>query len=332
MISLRPLTRFSQDLRQHLDVAISSLSTSSSTVPYVQCLDAQAAMVAALRLFASPLPIRPSPFFRLPSELVSHIVQFCQDEDLFVRQSTNLALSRTTRSLYRAVRPILRVEVHLFTAQQLERVSRNFKEHDFATSAIESLPVNLKLCQIKRPPDERWAGRLLFPLLSQYRAKESARVLHIHLAPSDSDGEIDEDEVFWQRQEEMMHALRFAGKSSANELRGWRFRILDELEMSFISGYSMYELVGFIADPPPFLQRLALGTGSEQFTHLKLPFFDFSPADFTSLLLPPTFSGPSALEHLEITFSIIDFQSDVGSLVNLLGRLPSLRDLSLRTK
>ncbi|GAA6035317.1 hypothetical protein JCM8097_008814 [Rhodosporidiobolus ruineniae] len=118
----------SSEVRQPLATAVSCLSSfADATVPYADCLPAHTALSQALPLLLVPLrppsPPRLSPFLRLPTEVVARIVDFCQDDDLRLRQNTNLALSRTCRLFHRAVSPILDGEMCVFTTGQLDRLA-----------------------------------------------------------------------------------------------------------------------------------------------------------------------------------------------------------------
>ncbi|BGP12947.1 hypothetical protein JCM10213_004369 [Rhodosporidiobolus nylandii] len=333
--------------------AITSLSSDIPTIPYPDCLYALSAISSALPLLVSPSPPRPSPFSRLPAELVAGIVDFCQDEDLRLRQNTNLTLSRTCRPLYTAVRPILAAEVHLFTAGQLEQVAKKAEQASYAR-LVRVLTADLSLSDIARQPDGRWAGWQLPGLVRLLGQAGSLRKVDIQLRPSGKPVEFDSfDEILpavgldaneWEE-------LFYPRKSLPT---------VEELTLPVLSpGITERPFFRALLKPSSRLKHLRIGHPSHphtldrgrlaraaaaykvwhderggaakaysSFRTLALPFFPFYPLDFVR------FTAANKLEHLELCL-FLDGAVNVhlAPLAELLANLaPSIRRLVLRIK
>lgn len=108
-----------QNARKLLQLVPDTLSTVTSALPYPSAISLVAKISTVADLLLSSSPLSTPPISNLPAELFSRIVHFCQDDNVRLRQNTNLALSRTSRSFYLAVQAVLAAEAHLFTTSQL---------------------------------------------------------------------------------------------------------------------------------------------------------------------------------------------------------------------
>ncbi|BGP12969.1 hypothetical protein JCM10213_006608 [Rhodosporidiobolus nylandii] len=336
--------------------AVASLSSNTPTILYSDCLTALSAITSALPLLVAPSsPPLPSPFSHLPAELVARVVDFCQDEDLRLRQNTNLALSRTCRALYAAVRPIiLRREVHLFTAAQLERVAEKVKADDDFRRGICQLTTQLELPEISEQKDGTWAGRHLVPLVEALAESPSFAALQLHFR--DSSGCEGGTSTF---EAELLHALGLEGDDwwdfgvytlekvpslvlpSPNFSHAWTFAVrvllrpgtkverlelgstrfpyaVDPLDLDLVR--ARHGLLGRL--PPSF----------SQLRSLVLPFFTLRPHNLALLAPADALSPP--LERLELAIHLETPDAEEGQLIEaFLSRLaPSLRHLSLRQR
>ncbi|GAA5862838.1 hypothetical protein JCM8547_006565 [Rhodosporidiobolus lusitaniae] len=150
---------------------IDKFTAEDDPLPYRTGLDALGTLARALSLLSRPSsPSPPSPFSRLPAELNARVVHFGQSDDLRLQQNTNLALSRTCRALYLAVRPILAAELHLFKPGQLER----------------------------RRNDGSWTGKLVCPLIEVLgeRAQLDVFDMKLNLGPSPPAPDLVDDEMW----------------------------------------------------------------------------------------------------------------------------------------
>ncbi|GAA6035217.1 hypothetical protein JCM8097_006424 [Rhodosporidiobolus ruineniae] len=320
-------TSLSSDICQLLTSASSSLSAlSTSIVPYSACLSAHLSLARALSLFADSPPTRPSPFSRLPTELVDRIVELCQggddDGDMRLRQKTNLALASTCRAFHRSAQPILRREVHLFTL---------------------GLLCDLSIQELKLRNDGSWPGRHVETVLPELSKLE---VLHVHFRPSMPFTQYrngSEDQVFQALglEEDMWNYL--FDKPTLRDLR------MPLFAQHQLSDYA-FNKVPF--NPPPHLTRLAIGhrdypldldlwvphlvqlpgyPRGHNYTHLSLPWLPIQPSDLLELIRPAP-DLVSNLVHLEV---LLMFYDDAAAAVDDLEELfaylaPSLRSLTIR--
>ncbi|GAA6035333.1 hypothetical protein JCM8097_008819 [Rhodosporidiobolus ruineniae] len=341
----------SSDIRQLLSTAVATfISSSTPAVPYSNCHPAYTALSQALPLLLlpprPPSPPRPSPFLSLPAELVAHVVGFCQTDDLRLRQNTNLALSRTCRLFHRVVSPILAVEMHLFTAGQVEGAYEKVK----TMSSLTTLTIDVSLDDVERKSSDRWAGRCIPPLID-HAARLGAGVVHLHIrAPPSLD----------------LHAPANNAVAYANAVQqalgiggsGWAppIRMVTDLCLPDVRGITTSNLP---YRPSTAFKRLRLGTTSPPshsradhahralqasrigqdagespksyaYEVLALPHRLFYPEDALPLLLPPVLPAPT-LTHLEIAFQLADVDRDCRTVARILRDLaPSLRHLAVR--
>ncbi|BGP12938.1 hypothetical protein JCM10213_004358 [Rhodosporidiobolus nylandii] len=346
--------RLSKAVQSLLSSAVASLSSATSTIPYLDCLSALSAITSALPLLVYPSSPRPSSFSRLPAELVTCIIDFCQDEDLRLRQNTNFALSSTCRALYTAVRPILAAELHLFTARQLERVATRCKKDALSFRRVETLSVDLELAEIERQPDSRWAGRLLFPFVADLKNHGCLRSLHVRFRPPHPPS-LRNGVRIDNASEYFFAALGLDPETWQEITCGTELSGLDELVLAMLEDYPDETIAALVRESGA--TRLRLGDSSaphlvsataidralpggiresneglaEQYEQLAMPFAAFHPATLSSILLSPT--GPPILQHFEATFRLRDFDEDLDALLDLLrGLAPSLRHFCGRFK
>ena len=116
----------------------------------------------ACRLLAIP-SARPRRSPALPLEVISHIISLAQHPtDFEERQQTNFTLSRTSRDIYRLVRPILRREVHITQAHQFSRVAALLKAQPDRFSEVRTISAVVHPEQLQLQDDGTWYGRF-FP-------------------------------------------------------------------------------------------------------------------------------------------------------------------------
>ncbi|BGP12960.1 hypothetical protein JCM10213_006599 [Rhodosporidiobolus nylandii] len=335
-----------------LSSAITSLSSSAPSIPYSDCLIALSAITSALPLLVAPSsPPLPSPFSHLPAELVARVVDFCQDQDLRLRQNTNLALSRTCRALYAAVRPILRREVHHFTPGQLERIPAKVKADNEFKLGLREFTVQLELSEIREQKDGTWAGRHLLPLIWGLRRAE--RIHTLHLGFKDESGCEGGTEDF---EESLFSALGTSAYDWERDFAsGWhpRDRLVPALGRHTNLDFAIRALIRlvpsteryqfgasafpYLVDSAAFNQKIAaevLHNPTLSFARLRALIIPFHVFHLQNLaVLSPQSGRPPSLQHLEIAVRIEDPAEDVKAVAVMLGSLtPSLRRLSLRFK
>ncbi|GAA5892569.1 hypothetical protein JCM6882_005649 [Rhodosporidiobolus microsporus] len=341
-----------------LTSALSALSNASEPIPYIDCTRALLSLTSALPLLAVPASLpAPSLISRLPAELVALIVFFCQDDDLRLRQNTNLSLASTCRAFHAAAQPILRTEVHLFTAGQLERVAERVKRVDTKKREIQHLTADLNLVDLHRQADGRWPGRHL-PWLVETLGGETnqLRTLKVHLRPTpveppfDTDAGITEAEQALGIEEDDFGNL-FSGSESHPHLEELHNPSLASIASSFAVARPLYDLpprirslrIGHAAYPSivePYTLRLIAhqsvadmreeGVGQHLHT-LAIPWVYIKPQDFLPLVVATPRCPSPPISDLEITFFIEDPADDLETVGDIFGALdPTLRRLSLR--
>ncbi|GAA6043543.1 hypothetical protein JCM8097_001214 [Rhodosporidiobolus ruineniae] len=326
--------------------------------PYLDAVSAHETLSTALRLLASPPPpSTPSPFLRLPTELVARIVYFCQTDDLRLRQNTNLALSRTCRLFNRHASPILAREMRLYTPGQVERA-------DAATDAlcarrrkirIQELTVDVKLDEIKRQPDGSWPGRRLKLLITWLLDRNCLSTLYLHVrTPADA--------TATALAEPEQHATRVLNALGMDH-REWWWQLPDvqDLHLPAVpSSRDEYSLFG----PPDSLRRLRLGLSSPpyrcdpeklrrareyhdrlqarraeldeepleaRFEVFAAPYHTFFPDDLRALVVPTC--RPVTLTRLDVVVRLVDIRQDAHDLASILHALsPTLCHLALRLR
>ncbi|GAA5902160.1 hypothetical protein JCM6882_006717 [Rhodosporidiobolus microsporus] len=336
-----------------VESAQSTLSSPSS-VPYAACTAALSSVTHAAELLAnSASPPYVPPLSRLPAELVSRIVEFCQLDDPRQRQKANLLLASTSRTLYRAVRPVLVREMHLFTARQLERAAASIRSRERNPDAVRVFTADLKIADIELQPDGSWAGRRLLPLIA---ALDHLEVLHLRLR---------------RRQGELLYlpegleALAPLGGSDEwfDTLHKPTVRDLHLPSIRCAYNESSLQLV---FGPPPALKALRLGEAEEppdsdsedadhwylketlrpdppglprpvpqtQLKVLAVPWRRIKPVDLLRILRPagPASASPCTLEHLEV---LLDLEGDIDQRVREVAEIlfilaPTIQHLSLR--
>ncbi|GAA6043547.1 hypothetical protein JCM8097_001216 [Rhodosporidiobolus ruineniae] len=339
------------------DQAKSTLSPSGDVpVSYLDAISAHETLSTALRLLASPPPpSTPSPFLRLPTELVARIVSFCQTDDLRLRQNTNLAVSRTCRLFHPHASPILAREMHLFTPGQIERADAltGAMSDGVLDRTIEELTVGVSLAEIKRQPEGCWAGRLLEAVVTFLVDRGDLRKLHLLFHPS-------------PRRENEMHPATSVYKTEVLQalgMREWRWEHFPKVEDLCLP--TIWEVQYPLFDPPSSLRRLRLGgtappqtadptslrrarerserqhekrrrtnpkSSRPDYEVLAIPYFAFFPRDLEPLVLPVAGEAP-CLTHLEAALELEDLERDCLALARLLTALaPSLRHLALRLR
>ncbi|GAA6005580.1 hypothetical protein JCM10207_005257 [Rhodosporidiobolus poonsookiae] len=337
-----------QPVRQLLNSTISSLTSSSPSVPYVAALSAQSNLTAALQHLALPSEHSPPVFSRIPAELVAHIVLFCQDDDLRLRQNTNLALASTCRAFHAAVQPILRREVHLFTPSQVERAHYAFPENSARARGVRRMTVEIELNKLKRQDDGTWAGRRVPSVINRCDDLDELRLRF-------GDGLLT-DSLMGDIDYQLGRTLGFGDEQKWRLGLKWlplhRFRRLD-IPLFFAVGRPCLTLAD-ILQPSSWLRHLRLGDPSVPLStspedideHLKhphticsfhhyesfcAPFLAFYPSALRKVLGPYPDNRPSMLRQLEVTMYIEDIDTDVLLIRDALLHLaPTLRHLVLR--
>ncbi|GAA5892506.1 hypothetical protein JCM6882_005634 [Rhodosporidiobolus microsporus] len=352
----------SRDVRHLLTSALSALSASLGTsepLPYLECARALSSLASALPLLAVPVSPPPvsSPISRLPAELVALIVSFCQDEDLRLRQNTNLALALTCLAFYEAVDPILAVEVHLFTAGQIERVAQRVREEAGMDMGITTLTADLALEDIKRQPDGRWPGGALLMMLASLSGPLcQLKVLKFRFRPSQRDpsNTYGRELAAALGVDDVEFNLMFGGRQQYPSLEELHFPSLDYGAHAHTAGGALFE-------PPCGIRSLSIGHTAypsfvdwedlqanlaferelyqvskrrralQELRTLSLPWFQFKPQDFLPLVIATTTAPPPPLRHLEVTFALEDLARDLPVVEEIFTCLaPSLRRLALR--
>ncbi|GAA6035384.1 hypothetical protein JCM8097_008849 [Rhodosporidiobolus ruineniae] len=344
----------SSDVVPLLTSADASLSNPDGvSVTYTACLAAQTSLARALELLAlPPPPLSPSPFLRLPAELVARIVDFCQTDDLRLRQSTNLALSRTCRLFRRHAAPILATEMSLFTAGQIERAAAAVAAKSSNELVVKDLVIDVALRDIERRSQAEWAGRRIMPLVDRLLEDCSLRTLQIHIRQPPSPEERFDPPRY---REDVLAAL-----GTDTNWYYYQFPNVEELHLPSLFNDVSHNLF----DPPAALRHLGLGVSSPPATvppedqsavlmaaqtrraeHgarggaisdinyevLAMPYIALFPRDLRALVLPPSLSTPT-LTHLEITVCLDNSRLDCEAIAAILRSLaPSLRRLALRT-
>ncbi|GAA6035228.1 hypothetical protein JCM8097_006428 [Rhodosporidiobolus ruineniae] len=301
----------SSDVRQLLASASSSLSPSStSTVPYFVCLSAHLSLARALPLFADSPPTRPSPFSRLPAELVDRIVALCQgdddDGDMRLRQNTNLALASLAAP----------------STAPLSPTSAGRHERDVA--AVTTSTISLALSDIKLRKDGRWAGAHLVSFLRQLHNVEVLRV--------EFDPELSEDDTASDLQAELSDALDFGSEPGAHSTTTSRLcvaypsppspKIILPASIIFCSSRRR---------ACPVSPRDYKRDAEQRYTHLLLPWLALRPSHMLDLVRPFSNIAPQ-LRHLE-TFLVFehDLQTTISAIEELFSSLaPTLESLVLR--
>ncbi|GAA5985955.1 hypothetical protein JCM11641_004840, partial [Rhodosporidiobolus odoratus] len=347
------------DVRRPSPSAVSGLSASSSTVPYTDILTTLSSLTDALTLLASSArssrPPASPPFSRLPAELVARVVEFCQVDDLRLRQATNLALSLTCRTLHLVSQPIFASEIHLFTPQQLERVAARLPRNPADVEAIRTLMTNLKLDEIERQAsnDGLWAGRHLVPLVRKLRQAGRLRTLHLDLRHGDADEDRDTEELaedvasamgssslsYWIEEVTrppcpalvdvaLPTSVNYAGDYAPVN---WLFEVGKQVlhlrlgnlqDACLVPSDIVHDSITWIHVPAPTLYHLHT---------LCIPFFHFSPTDLRTVLLPRDDPASSTLSTLQVTVQIDESEVDLQAFISLFSHLaPSLRHFALR--
>ncbi|BGP12896.1 hypothetical protein JCM10213_005151 [Rhodosporidiobolus nylandii] len=301
------------DVVRLLSSAQSTLSSSESTLPYVDCLSAHFAIARTL-------------------------------------SNTNLALTRTCTAFYAAVAPILAAEIHLFTAGQLERVAARFRSDRKLKNGVRELTVRLELAEITEQRDQRWAGRFLVPLIESLASSKAFTTLHLRFrAENGCEGGT---EAFQSRLFTALGLGESDWWDLAVfELRGVRDLVLPSvgpvgsshvaINALLRSGAALERVqIGSSAFPyhvsPEDIAKERSGPSQRvhpfnapQLRSLAIPFFTFFPGDLS--LLAPDNAPPPPLERLELSIRLDSPATDGDPVAAFLGRLaPSLRHLSLR--
>ncbi|GAA5892490.1 hypothetical protein JCM6882_005629 [Rhodosporidiobolus microsporus] len=349
-----------------LSTAIDSLSSSSDTslsLSYTSLVTAVARITAAVERLATSSILAP-PLARLPTELVSRIVQFVQDEpDVLLRQRTNLTLSRSTRLLHTLVQPILAVEVAVGTPRQLEWLADKVERIGSEGLGFKCVSIDLHLDELKRRKDGSWPGRLVFPMLEALADKgrlESLSVRFRSVTPWSVDAqrayvtsygdEVNEalglgDEDWW----ELCHSSNLPSMSTLDLPN-----LSSNIDLGVSSGSlfqrstNVHQLRIGCTSPPSitsprdrrkerlqYERDVRIGSTSAGFHYevLAVPFYTFYPSDFLPLITPVAPSTTPTITHLEVTLRITDEQQDVPVIAQILTALsPSLRRLALRIK
>ncbi|GAA6005599.1 hypothetical protein JCM10207_005265 [Rhodosporidiobolus poonsookiae] len=339
-----PLTLLPQDIRQLLDTAISSLSAPTSIVPYLIALNSQLGLMAILPRLALPSPpSAPSVFSRLPAELVTHIVRDCQDDNLRLRQNTNLALASTCRAFHAAVQPIVRREVHLFTPGQLERAHHSFPRRSTRAAGIEVLSVDIGPEELDLT-DASWPGRHLSTLIARCESLQSIRLRFGSATSSNYPLPVNDiwstmsalgvdwydfmeeiaalpqlqslDVPVWNEELGVVYPSRNWHKPGA-KLRHFRLgESTQPVDFSAEDTARHIEDYGWLSRPHPY-------------TTLATPFIPFFPKNFLPFLeLSP--ATPS-FEHVEVLFELRDLTTDLEHLDDVFRCLSSrIRHLVVR--
>ncbi|GAA6035311.1 hypothetical protein JCM8097_008811 [Rhodosporidiobolus ruineniae] len=362
--TLKALAEDVEDIRKEYEESLSSVVEqllvnvvyslsfpATSTAPYADCVFVIRCLHQLLDLLlVPPSPPRPSPFLRLPAELVAHIVEFCQTDDLRLRQNTNLALSRTCRLFHRVVSPILNAEMHLFTASQLERAAEKVAQSKPHRLAITALTCDLPVAEIRRQDSGQWAGRRLLPLLLELHRRSDLRILAL-----DFKADLNRQPSWIGHDEDLSRAL---GVSEHD----WPYHFfvpfekLEEVHLPIASPDHPHLMTfSVLAGRTKWLKRFSLGRSSTPYyldadtatsflsrgdpvepkfsalTVFAAPFLTLYPAVALQLFRPLSPTSPSPLRHLELSLHMADPGQDLVPLAELLAHLsPSLRRLALR--
>ncbi|GAA5862816.1 hypothetical protein JCM8547_006558 [Rhodosporidiobolus lusitaniae] len=300
---------------------IETLTAEDDPLPYRTGLDVLGTLHHALSLLSLPSsPPSPSPVSRLPAELIARIVHFCQIDDLRLRQNTNLALSRTCRAFYLAVRPIHAAEVHLFTPHQLKAVAFRVKEDEAFKTAIRFFSTDLVVQDLdwtNERPD--WPGHQLHLLLLQLATAAAVDRLYLGLR-------------FRETREARRMLSRVLGvrPDARYELLGTGFPSVVDLRVSLPDDVGAGDVTAVLKGPPAQRRHLCMGSGTRpyaifnldledwlnqaiencelrqdllrQYETVSLPFIEFAPA-FLQFLLDSPGSQP-ILRRLDITLHL----------------------------
>ncbi|GAA6035363.1 hypothetical protein JCM8097_008834 [Rhodosporidiobolus ruineniae] len=338
-----------------LHVAFDSLTPpDSAVIPYAACLDAHVALGRALQLLAaSDLPS--AAFSRLPMEILARVVDFCQTDDFRLRQSTNVALAQTCRSLHGVVSPILAAERHVCTAGQLERLYRLVSSNRETAAHVRQLTITVGIEELERQQDGRWAGRFFESLL--WTLKATLRSLRIRIEPGQGWDFMDFQRALGMSPEpgdDWQHLIDsvFRGIEDVEhpifDNHGYATDIINTI---LKSPATVHARIGHASLPYPtwaeftrqhLVRQRRLGSDEQapkgSFRHLRTlsaPYFAFYPLDLFTLLRPLDPATPPILQHLDIALRLTDpgvtGASNLEALDTLFSLLaPSLRRLAVR--
>jgi hypothetical protein len=359
-----PLSR-EQFVCRLLEPIIETLTTVTETLPYTAALPLITSLSQAVELSASS-PSSPSPISSLPTELFSRIVHFCQDDDLRLRQNTNIALAHTCRPFYLAVKPVLEAEVHLFTAGQLMRFADAMDKRRRFKRNLRRFTLSIPPSQLEREGNgEKWAGLRVLPLLEKLGSERSLSVLTVDFhtsSPLRRFGSEDDDnaavvKALGEKGDSWWRALHLTTGEipdidlSAYPLAdGEHFCPVEFLFHDSSESSGRKHLRIGAADSPHLIQpqnarcRLRPSGRSLQAVYeerhhclsslltLAIPFFAFHLSDFLPLILSKDTAAPLPHRHLEVTLFFENLDDDLPLLRQLIAVLPSLRHLTLRLR
>ncbi|GAA6005618.1 hypothetical protein JCM10207_005272 [Rhodosporidiobolus poonsookiae] len=290
---------------------------------------------------------------KLKEVVEQHERSMPQDDDLRLRQNTNVALASTCRAFHAAVQSILRREIHLFTPGQVLRVHAAFRQESSRALGVRSMTLDLGLDQLHRQRDGTWAGRHIGSIIRRFVSLEALR---IRFGSDHQSNSSLPPELYFR----VESALGFSEDEWVESYWTWRDHPkLFHIDVPLLSS-ALYNTLPIddIFRPPANLRHLRIGDSSVplatqvvmshrdewppeeeeedapfRWESFCAPFVTFNGSTLLRLVgqVPP--NPTPSIRRLEITFYAEDLRDDLDSLGRALtGAIPTLKHLSLRLR